>query len=221
MKSRFLLSVFSVLFIIYQALGQEELSYQKAKFKQESHVDWLSKKTNYPIESLKKGEEGFVIISFRITSSGNISEIEPLEYPSPDLLKEAVYALNTTSGLWMPSIIDHIPKDYTYIIPFHFIALGGETPPDFLSRAIKLQKKGKYEKMLNICLSALKYNPYDFEFYKLKAEAKKALGNHSGADQEMELYHKMRPKLLETVSIIASAQIRVEEKRTTTVTRNN
>lgn len=70
MKLRLVLSLFIVFFVLSQSNGQNGLSFQKAKFKESSHVDCLTTKTNYPIESLKNNEEGFVIISFRITFRG-------------------------------------------------------------------------------------------------------------------------------------------------------
>lgn len=82
--------------------------------------DFLSNHIKYPKEDLELGIQGTVWVSFVVSKSGEISEVEVLRTPSELMKKEALKAFDRMP-VWTPGKVNDKVVNIRYKIPIKFI----------------------------------------------------------------------------------------------------
>jgi len=71
--------------------------------------DFLLSGIEYPIESIKAGNEGTEVIQFVITPMGNITDIRVINSISEIIDLEMIRILEITAGMWIPGTVNGEP----------------------------------------------------------------------------------------------------------------
>ncbi|SMO74263.1 TonB family C-terminal domain-containing protein [Saccharicrinis carchari] len=88
--------------------------------KNRGHVQkYLSKNLQYPVDALAKAVEGKVLVSFVVSSSGNIKDIRLEEGLTPSTNEEALRVVGTMEK-WKPAKLDGRNVATQVTIPVHF-----------------------------------------------------------------------------------------------------
>ena len=98
------------------AFGQnqdlQEIKVTPPKFRSEFYQnlnDFLLSGIEYPIESIKTGNEGTEVIQFVITPMGNITDIRVINSISEIIDLEMIRILEITAGMWIPGTANGEP----------------------------------------------------------------------------------------------------------------
>ncbi|MBR5955933.1 MAG: energy transducer TonB [Bacteroidales bacterium] len=91
--------------------GQEPKAFSK----------WIREHQRYPRKAKKAGIEGKVIISFKITAEGKLTDVKLRKGVHPLLDKEAVRVVKSAPQKWEPGEkTKGVPVDVTYTMPVVF-----------------------------------------------------------------------------------------------------
>jgi TonB family protein len=71
--------------------------------------DFLLSGIEYPVESLKAGDEGTEVIQFVVTPKGNVTDIVVINSVSEIIDQEVKRILEITSGMWTPGAVNGEP----------------------------------------------------------------------------------------------------------------
>jgi TonB family protein len=71
--------------------------------------DFLLSGIEYPVESLKAGDEGTEVIQFVVTPKGNVTDIVVINSVSEIIDLEVKRILEITSGMWTPGAVNGEP----------------------------------------------------------------------------------------------------------------
>jgi TonB family protein len=63
---------------------------------------YLTSKIEYPDEAVRSRDEGTEVVSFIVTSSGVIADINIVNSVSKEIDEAVIHALKTTNGMWIP-----------------------------------------------------------------------------------------------------------------------
>jgi TonB family protein len=74
--------------------------------------DFLLSGIEYPVESLKAGDEGTEVIQFVVTPKGNVTDIVVINSVSEIIDLEVKRILEITSGMWTPGAVNGEPVSY-------------------------------------------------------------------------------------------------------------
>ncbi|MBO4817702.1 MAG: energy transducer TonB [Bacteroidales bacterium] len=82
---------------------------------------WIREHQRYPRKAKKAGIEGKVIISFKITAEGKLTDVKLRKGVHPLLDKEAVRVVKSAPQKWEPGEkTKGVPVDVTYTMPVVF-----------------------------------------------------------------------------------------------------
>ncbi len=87
---------------------------------QDALMSYLGAYVNYPIEAQQRGIQGNVLVSFIITSEGEITEAKVGKSIHPLLDEEALRVINAMPK-WIPAIQDGNRVNTRYMLPVNFI----------------------------------------------------------------------------------------------------
>lgn len=95
---------------------------EKKKCSNQELLAFIYKNIKYPKAAKENGTEGMVVISFIVTSEGNITNIEPLRDPGDGCGKEAARIVNLMKdkNMWAPGIKAGKPVAVKYNLPIQF-----------------------------------------------------------------------------------------------------
>lgn len=65
--------------------------------------DYMAKHIQYPEQAMMWMEEGTEVIKFVVTPTGEVTDFKVINSVSPEIDKEVIRVLQTTSGMWMPA----------------------------------------------------------------------------------------------------------------------
>lgn len=80
---------------------------------------WLMQNVKYPDESVKKNEEGNVIVAFTIAADGSVNNPKVAKGVSPALDKEALRMISSMPK-WKPAIENGKAIETNFILPVSF-----------------------------------------------------------------------------------------------------
>ena len=82
---------------------------------------WIREHQRYPRKAIKAGIEGKVLISFKITAEGKLTDVKVRKGVHPLLDKEAVRVVKSAPQKWEPGErTKGVPVDVTYTMPVVF-----------------------------------------------------------------------------------------------------
>ena len=98
------------------AFGQnqdlQEIKVTAPKFRSEFYQnvnDFLISGIEYPVESLKAGDEGTEVIQFVVTPKGNVTDIKIINNVSDIIDQEVIRILEVSNGKWIPGTANGEP----------------------------------------------------------------------------------------------------------------
>lgn len=80
---------------------------------------WLSQNIKYPVDCMKAGIQGRVIVSFVVNKDGSIVDVEAIRSPHPSLTKEAIRVVSSMPK-WKPARQDNKTVRSRYNLPLMF-----------------------------------------------------------------------------------------------------
>lgn len=83
-------------------------------------MKFLIQNTKYPEAAQKAGIEGYVVVSFTITKTGGVEDIELVRSVDPALDAEAIRVVKATSGKWIPGKANGEDVNVKYTLPVSF-----------------------------------------------------------------------------------------------------
>ncbi|MBN1924576.1 MAG: energy transducer TonB [Prolixibacteraceae bacterium] len=81
---------------------------------------YVSKKLKYPESAAFRGIQGKVFIQFIVNEHGEVQSAKVARGADPDLNKEALRVVLSTSGKWKPAMYKGRPVKYKYTMPIAF-----------------------------------------------------------------------------------------------------
>lgn len=220
---KFFLSILSVFTIVMSysqiitKLNSDSLDFdRKAYYNNGSLHKFLSNKIQYPRTQIENDIQGYVILSFIVTSEGKIDSIIPIEFPSNELAVISVLAVQQTEDNWSPTIINQKPVNWKYKLAIKFsieeYTVSGQIhdPNDFVLPAKKNEKKGdsffkkeKYEKAIKYYSLVIESNEYEYEYYLKRSSAFFKIGNIEEGNRDITVAHRLYNEFTGSIGIVA------------------
>lgn len=164
--------------------------------------DYLNKYVKYPIESAKKHLSGTEVIRFEVSPRGELTSFHIINSVSPEIDREVIRVLETTSGHWIPGTVNGTPESMPREVSLAFLSHPGY---DLISNARQLQDRGN--KLLFVRRkpkSALKfYNqaatllPFHESILAARSLCRYELGDKEGALMDLERIMALNPEFME------------------------
>lgn len=143
----------------------------------------------YPENSLQWNQEGTEVVLFTITSEGNVTDLTIINSLSPDIDREVIRVLMSTSGMWRPAFENGKPVSKTKEVSIAFAA--GESNPytrfvreakEYLALGNKqFFNKKNTKSALYFYDRAVRYVPNDKSLLAIRGICKYQLGDKAGA----------------------------------------
>jgi hypothetical protein len=73
--------------------------------------DYLASNIQYPVNALLWNEEGVEVVRFIVTPGGEVTDLAVVNSVSGEIDNEVIRVLNTTNGLWKPSLLNGTPVE--------------------------------------------------------------------------------------------------------------
>ncbi|HSO89508.1 MAG TPA: energy transducer TonB [Draconibacterium sp.] len=111
-KIIFAISMLVAAFAFGQNQDLQEIKVTAPQFRSDIYKninDFLLSGIEYPVESLKAGEEGTEVIQFVVTPKGNVTDIAVINSVSEIIDLEVKRILEITSGMWIPGTVNSEP----------------------------------------------------------------------------------------------------------------
>jgi len=151
--------------------------------------DYLMSNIQYPEHSLMWMEEGTEVVRFVVTPTGEVTDFDVINSVCPEIDKEVIRVLKTTSGMWMPASNNGKPVAIEKEISVAFSTdeldaakrFVGIAKACFTSGNNKLFIKKNNKKALNFYNLAIRYVPNDKSLLLTRGICKYELGDKSGA----------------------------------------
>ncbi len=240
MKKQPLLLVL-ILLILNTVYAQQDTGFVKASF--DGNIEaYFGQRLTYPRALIEQNITGKTVLSFGISKQGELESPVVDQFPHIDLAKEPLAVLNSTKGMWSPTLIDNEPTEFIYKIVINYEIQKGQSvtsvngninqvrpsPPAAMKEAslilkeksLRKLKKEQYDKALILIDKAIQINPYRAAYYKIRSEIQQKLNNLSEAALDAKLAIKYEREILLNIDVVAYAVIRKSVPlRTTTVRR--
>lgn len=104
--------------VVKKAAKNKKSDYQMPQFGGNINA-WLMQNVKYPDESVKKNEEGNVIVAFTIAADGSVNNPKVAKGVSPALNKEALRMISSMPK-WKPAIENGKAIETNFILPVSF-----------------------------------------------------------------------------------------------------
>ena len=175
----------------------------KASFSKGDLNSFLGNNVTYPSEALASETNGYVILSFIITSEGKIDSIIPIKFPSKKLALISIVGLQKTDSLWNPTIVNGKAVDWKYKIAFKFSIYKDVMPPKYLIKADEYYNQGNYKKAAKYYSKAIKKNKYKHDIYLKRSFARNKIGEIEGSNEDKETMFNLYKEFIDSIEIIA------------------
>ena len=206
------------LFVVqtYVCFSQLNDSFQKATFN--GSEDYFEKNLTYPIEMLRKMENGQVILSFRLNDEGTMDSVDLFSSSHEILVTDVVKTLLSTSNLWSSTYVNEQPTAHWYKLVVYFSIIGDlnsnsamrtESEKNYNSAEL-FYNKGKYLKALKKLDAAIEIAPYHASYFELRHKINIALGNIEEANTDKTTQNYLYMDVMKVVNINAGYQLRSE-----------
>lgn len=83
-------------------------------------MSFLVKNITYPEAAEKAGIEGYVVVRFTVTKTGDVQDIELVRAVDPSLDAEAIRVVKATAGKWKPGKVNGEEVNVHYTLPISF-----------------------------------------------------------------------------------------------------
>ena len=83
---------------------------------------YLAENYRYPARAAKCLKEGTVVVQFKVTSSGKLTDFEVINSVCPDIDNEFIRLLKTTDGAWQPGYNNSTPATMEKEVSMMFVA---------------------------------------------------------------------------------------------------
>jgi hypothetical protein len=151
--------------------------------------NYLLRNLEYPENSLQWNQEGTEVAQFIVTPEGDVTDLTIINSLSPDIDKEVIRVLMSTSGMWRPALENGKPVAKAREVSIVFAP--GELNPDkrFIREAkeyLVLGNKQFFEKKNNknalyFYDRAVRFVPNDKGLLSIRGICKYQLGDKAGA----------------------------------------
>lgn len=111
-KIIFAISMLVAAFAFGQNQNLQEIKVTAPQFRSEFYQnlnDFLLSGIEFPVESLRAGNEGTEVIQFLVTQKGNVTDIMVINSVSEIIDAEITRILEITSGMWIPGTVNGEP----------------------------------------------------------------------------------------------------------------
>ncbi len=155
-------------------VGQEEATFIKARF--DGNINkFFASRIKIPIELTENYIEGNTVISFKVSQNGEISSVVVDENSHVSIAEQALSILKSTEGRWRPTQVNNEPIDFVYKIVINNKVYSGAPPAKSESivlkeKAEKRIEKEQYDKALRYINKAIKLEPYNTQYYKMRSQ---------------------------------------------------
>jgi len=203
-------------FTFAQNQDLQEIKVTPPKFRSEFYQnlnDFLLSGIEYPVESIKAGNEGTEVIQFVITPMGNLTDIMVINSISEIIDLEMIRILEITAGMWIPGTVNGEPVTMEKEISVVFKI---SEKSDFVAKAksnLELGNKILFEnknpdKALKYFDKSIKLLPNDETLLAVRGLCKYEMGDIEGAKNDWNrlkiLEEKNDAELLIEMSVIYS-----------------
>ena len=86
----------------------------------EGLISFLSENVKYPQEAIDADVQGYVLVQFTVTKTGEVEDIAVKRSVHPSLDAEAIRVIKATSGKWTPGKVDGQNVSVQYSLPVSF-----------------------------------------------------------------------------------------------------
>ena len=183
---------------------------------------FLRDKIKYPLEALKSGVEGDVILTFIINRMGKVENLTVSGQMNTLLTNSSLQAFDALDDEWIPATQNdsHIDKQYQIIIRYRMYY--ESLPPDYKAKAVKFEEKQKYDKALKLYDKAILENNYDYELFEGRSRVREKLGDKVGAEIDLEASIELSNEIMAFVDVIAvqKTAIKTIETKKEVIIRN-
>lgn len=187
---------------------QSEGNMIKATYSEGNLVTVLGKDLTYPVEASASGSQGKVLFVVTIDENGDLTSVKTKEKISDNLYSQAEEAIARLTGKWQPTQINGKAMARDYLLVFSYKIYYNAVPMDYFATAAKFEDKGKLKKAIDTYDEAIKENPYEPTFYKMRASIKKANEDADGAKEDEAMAEKMMMEVLAVIQIAQTQSIR-------------
>lgn len=211
LKSIFLSSLFFVTVLSFAQTPfdpEAESDFVKATYSKGSLPTILSQDLTYPQSAAINGTEGNVVYVLKIDESGKLASVEPKERVSEALSAQSEKKIAELTGAWTPTKVHGKAVDREYLLVFSYQINYNSLPMDYHAVAEKFGEKGKIDKAVKTYDQAIEKNPFEPNFYAMRAKYKKELGDEDGSESDKLMALKMTMEVLAIVEIGQTQSLR-------------
>ena len=191
-KIIFAISMLVAAFAFGQNQDLQEIKVTAPQFRSEFYQnlnDFLLSGIEYPVESIKAGDEGTEIIQFVITPMGNITDIKVVNSVSDFIDLEVIRMLEVSNGKWIPGTANGEPmameKEVTVVFKI-------SEKSDFVAKAKSYLEHGnkmlfvnnRPEKALKFFDKSITLLPNDETLLAVRGLCKYEIGDNEGAQRD-------------------------------------
>ena len=157
--------------------------------------NFIAKNVNYPQKALAFKNEGTVIVQFIVTSEGKVNNFKVVNSVSPDIDKEFIRVLKTTSGMWKPGYNNGAPVAMEKEVSMAFCVDEFDSVKDhfankateyFHSGSKKLFVKHNPQRALKQYDKGIRYLPNDKALLYARGLCRYELGDEEGARRDWD-----------------------------------
>ncbi|MPQ47849.1 TonB family protein [Marinifilum sp. N1E240] len=152
-----------------------------------SIYDYLSEKTQYPDNFIKRITEGTAIIQFTVFPNGNLGDFQIVNSVSDEIDREVIRVLESTNGMWIPGKNNGNSVEMQREVSVTFMRDGSnhlQLAHKYYKRSNKKLMKNKPKRALRFVNYAMVYQPYSDALLFLRARTHLELGNSDNACQD-------------------------------------
>ena len=179
------------------AFGQN--TFKKASFKPGNSNLILAELFTTLSGTQNKGN-GTVIVSFTLTSKGEVKGVHPVKFDTQKNAVNAILAVQKTTKNWTPTLVNGAPVNQKYKIAYNFIPANSTYELD-VKMADKFAKKKQFKQALKYYNRAIKSNENEASLYLSRAEVKLALNDMEGLKKDFARCKVLEKEFLANVQL--------------------
>jgi TonB family protein len=152
---------------------------------------YFQNRVEFPATEIKWGKQGVVVVEFVVTPEREVKNIEVINSVSYAIDNEVIRVLKSTSGMWIPGIINGktvaMPGEISVVFKIN-------TKDNFTEIAKKYMNKGNHalfvknqpEKALKFFNQGINYLPNNETLLAVRGLCRYRLGDEAGANRDWE-----------------------------------
>ena len=149
----------------------------------------------YPQESVRCNKQGTEVISFVVTSEGELTDIKIINSVCPKIDDEIIRVLGLTSGKWQAGTVNGInvpmEKEISIAFKMHQSNDFSEIGNDCLQKGNKMKMKGNLKKAVKFYNEAINYLPNEKTILAARSICRFETGDVKGAEQDWQRLQKI------------------------------